>query len=49
MERLLASSGTLNKLGFYVRRIVNVEQWGAFAEQNLLDLRKKALSTAAVL
>jgi hypothetical protein len=40
MERLSAASGTLNKLGFYVRRVVNVEQWGTFAEKNLLDLRK---------
>jgi hypothetical protein len=40
MERLTASSGTLNKLGFYVRRIVDVQKWGVFAENNLLDLRK---------
>lgn len=40
MVELAATSGTLSKLGFSVRRIVNVEQWGAFAEKNLLDLRK---------
>lgn len=40
MTQLAASSGTLSRLGFSVRRIVNVEQWGAFAEKNLLDLRK---------
>lgn len=40
MERLSESSGTLGKLGFYVRRVVDVEQWGDFAERNLLDLRK---------
>lgn len=43
MERLSASSGTLKKLGFYVRRIVDVESWGAYAEKNLLDLRKAGL------
>lgn len=40
MVQLAATSGTLSKLGFSVRRIVNVEQWGTFAEKNLLDLRK---------
>ena len=40
MERLAASSGTLSKLGFSVRRIVDVQKWGKFAEDNLLDLRK---------
>ncbi|WP_322628791.1 AAA family ATPase [Halothiobacillus sp.] len=40
MVRLAASSGTLRKLGFYVRRIVDTSQWSAFAEENLLDLRK---------
>ncbi len=40
MQRLANSSGTLGKLGFYVRRIVDVEKWGAFAEENLLDRRK---------
>lgn len=40
MVQLAVTSGTLSRLGFSVRRIVNVEQWGAFAEENLLDLRK---------
>jgi hypothetical protein len=40
MTRLAASSGTLRKLGFSVRRIVDSHQWGAFAEENLLDRRK---------
>ncbi len=40
LSRLAASSGTLRKLGFYVRRVVDVSQWGAFAEKNLLDQRK---------
>jgi hypothetical protein len=40
MARLAASSGTLKKLSFSVRRIANVEEWGTFAEENLLDRRK---------
>jgi hypothetical protein len=40
MSQLAASAGTLSRLRFSVRRIVNVEEWGAFAEKNLLDLRK---------
>ena len=40
MNKLSSSSGTLRKLGFYVRRIVDVKQWGTFAEENLLDRRK---------
>jgi hypothetical protein len=40
MAGLAASSGTLKKLGFSVQRIVNCEQWGAYAEENLLDRRK---------
>ncbi|UWR55519.1 TrlF family AAA-like ATPase [Phaeobacter inhibens] len=40
MKRLAEAQGTLQKLGFSVRRIVDVEQWGAFAEENLLDRRK---------
>ena len=40
MARLTASTGTLRKLGFSVRRIVNVSAWGAMAEENLLDRRK---------
>lgn len=40
MARLAASSGTLNKLSFSVRRIADVQTWGSFAEEELLDLRK---------
>jgi hypothetical protein len=40
MTRLAGAQGTLQKLGFSVRRIVDFEQWGAFAEENLLDRRK---------
>ncbi|WP_163559708.1 TrlF family AAA-like ATPase [Halomonas sp. NO4] len=40
MQRLSASSGTLGRLGFYVRRIVDVDRWGEFAEEHLLDRRK---------
>ena len=40
MTRLAASSGTLQKLGFSVRRIVDVEAWGTIAEEKLLDRRK---------
>ena len=40
LARLALSSGTLRKLGFYVRRVVDADQWGAFAEENLLDRRK---------
>jgi hypothetical protein len=40
MARLAASSGTLGKLSFSVRRIADVAQWGLFAEENLLDRRK---------
>jgi hypothetical protein len=40
MARLFASSGTLRKLSFSVRRIVDAHQWGTFAEENLLDRRK---------
>lgn len=40
MARLAASSGTLRKLGFSVRRIVDSHQWGIYAEENLLDRRK---------
>lgn len=40
MERLAKSSGTLRKLGFFVRRIVDVEAWGTIAEEKLLDRRK---------
>lgn len=40
MARLTASTSTLRKLGLSVRRIVDVEKWGAVAEENLLDRRK---------
>jgi energy-coupling factor transporter ATP-binding protein EcfA2 len=40
MARLAASSGTLKKLGFSVRRIADVRTWGSFAEERLLDRRK---------
>lgn len=40
MARLAASSGTLHKLGFSVRRIVDVSKWGGYAEEKLLDRRK---------
>ncbi|MGY3441333.1 TrlF family AAA-like ATPase [Bradyrhizobium sp. USDA 4473] len=40
MTRLASSSGTLQKLGFSVRRIADVEAWGAVAEEEVLDRRK---------
>ncbi|MFM5580303.1 TrlF family AAA-like ATPase [Aeromonas veronii] len=40
MKKLSNSSGTLGKLSFYVRRVVDVEKWGRFAEEELLDRRK---------
>jgi len=40
MARLAASSGTLKKLSFSVRRIADVEAWGQVAEEKLLDRRK---------
>lgn len=40
MARLAASSGTLKKLSFLVRRIADVQKWGSFAEEELLDRRK---------
>ncbi len=40
MARLAASSGTLKKLSFSVRRIADIQTWGSFAEENLLDRRK---------
>ncbi|MEH6740017.1 MAG: AAA family ATPase, partial [Sulfitobacter sp.] len=38
-QRLLASSGTLNKLRFSVYRVADAESWAGFAEENLLDRR----------
>lgn len=40
MARLAASSGTLKKLSFSARRIADVQTWGSFAEEKLLDRRK---------
>ena len=40
MARLAASSGTLQKLSFSVRRLADVQTWGTAAEEQLLDLRK---------
>lgn len=40
MARLAASSGTLKKLSFSVRRIADVQTWGTTAEEELLDRRK---------
>ncbi|MGE0767945.1 MAG: TrlF family AAA-like ATPase [Hyphomicrobiaceae bacterium] len=40
MARLTASTGTLRKLGFSVRRVVDVAAWGTVAEEDLLDRRK---------
>lgn len=40
MARLAASSGTLQKLSFSVRRIADVQEWGSIAEEKLLDRRK---------
>jgi len=40
MERLTESIGTLSRLSFYVRRVVDVRKWGAYAEEHLLDRRK---------
>jgi len=40
MARLAAASGTLKKLSFSVRRIADVQAWGTFAEEELLDRRK---------
>lgn len=40
MARLAASSGTLKKLSFSVRRVADVQSWGLIAEEQLLDRRK---------
>lgn len=40
MARLAASSGTLKKLSFSVRRVADVQTWGSVAEEELLDRRK---------
>ena len=41
MKRLAASAGTLQKLSFSVARIADAQAWGQFAEDNLIDCRKK--------
>ena len=41
LERLEATSGTLRKLQFSVTRVVDVEKWGRFGEENLFDKRRK--------
>lgn len=40
VRRLETTEGTLKKLGFSVRRVVDVKGWGEFAEEELLDRRK---------
>ena len=40
MTRLAASSGTLRKLSFSIRRVADVQTWGSLAEEELLDRRK---------
>ncbi|WP_040453045.1 TrlF family AAA-like ATPase [Roseibium alexandrii] len=40
MARIATSPGTLKKLSFSVRRIADVQGWGTFAEEELLDRRK---------
>jgi hypothetical protein len=40
MAQLAASSGTLKKLSFSVRRVADVQAWGSVAEEQLLDRRK---------
>lgn len=41
LKRLAATSGTLSKLQFSVTRVVDVEKWGRFGEENLFDKRRK--------
>jgi AAA domain, putative AbiEii toxin, Type IV TA system len=41
LKRLEATSGTLSKLQFSVTRLVDVEKWGRFGEENLFDKRRK--------
>jgi hypothetical protein len=40
IARIAASSGTLKKLSFSVRRVADVQAWGSVAEEQLLDRRK---------
>lgn len=41
MARLATSSGTLRKLSVSVSRVVNADAWGNFAEDKLIDCRKR--------
>lgn len=40
MARLTAAPGTLGKLSFSVRRVVDVPSWGNIAEDDIIDCRK---------
>lgn len=40
LSRLRNSPGTLSKLGFTVKRIVDADAWGEIAEEKLIDRRK---------
>ena len=40
MERLAATSGTLNKLSIQVSRIADVARWATYGEEHLIDCRK---------
>lgn len=41
LRRLETTSGTLSKLRFTVTRVVDVEKWGLYGEENLFDKRRK--------
>lgn len=41
LKRLETTSGTLRKLRFTVTRVVDVEKWGRYGEENLFDKRRK--------
>ena len=41
LRRLEITSGTLSKLRFTVTRVVNIEKWGRYGEENLFDKRRK--------
>ncbi len=41
LRRLETTSGTLKKLRFTVTRVVDVEKWGHYGEENLFDKRRK--------
>jgi len=40
MARLAGSSGTLRRFSFSVSRVVDADNWGNFAEDQLIDCRK---------